>query len=56
VLDVESFKAYHWPMSILASIFLMAPRVVEVILGLVVLWFRPRAVDRSVIVARLLAP
>ena len=36
VLDVQSFKAYHWPMSIRAAIFLMAPRVVEVILALVV--------------------
>jgi hypothetical protein len=51
VLDVQSFKAYHWPMSIRAAIFLLAPRVVEVILALVVLWFRPSAVERWIIVA-----
>ena len=50
VLDVQSFKAYHWPMSIRAAIFLMAPRVVEVILALVVLWLRPRAVERWIVV------
>ena len=28
VLDQQSFKAYHLPMSIRAAIFLMAPRVI----------------------------
>ena len=51
VLDVQSFKAYHWPMSIRAAIFLMAPRVLELILALVVLRFRPLGVERWVIVA-----
>jgi hypothetical protein len=50
VLDVQSFKAYHWPMSIRAAIFLMAPRVVELILALIVLRFRPLAVERWVVV------
>ena len=36
VLDVQSFKAYYWPMSICAAIFLLALCVVEVMLGLVV--------------------
>jgi len=50
VLDVQSFKAYHWPMSIRAAIFLLAPRVVEVILAVIVLWLRPRAVERWIVV------
>jgi len=54
VLDEQSFKAYHLPMSIRAAIFLMAPRVVEFILALVVLRFRPRAVQRWIIVAGIL--
>jgi len=53
VLDVQSFKAYHWPMSIRAAIVLLAPRVVEVILAPVVLWRRPRAVERWIVVAGL---
>lgn len=51
VLEEQSFKAYHWPMSVRAAIFLMAPRVVEVILALVVLRLRPRAVERWTILA-----
>jgi len=49
VLDVQSFKAYHWPMSIRAGIFLLAPRVVELILALIVLRLRPLAVERWII-------
>jgi hypothetical protein len=49
VLEAESFKAYHWPMSIRAAIFLMAPRVVELMLALAVFRFQPSAVERWVI-------
>ena len=51
VLDAQSFKAYHWPMSIRAAIFLMAPRVAELVLALFVLKWRPQAVQRWVVVA-----
>ena len=50
VLEAESFKAYHWPMTIRAGIFLLAPRVVELILALFVLGFRPRGVERWAVV------
>jgi hypothetical protein len=50
VLEAESFKAYHWPMSIRAGIFLLTPRFVEVVLALVVLRFRPQAVQRWIVV------
>jgi hypothetical protein len=33
VLEAESFKAYHWPMSLRAAVFLMAPRLIELILA-----------------------
>ena len=51
VLEAESFKAYHWPMTIRAGIFLLAPRFAEVLLALVLLWFRPQAVQRWIVVA-----
>jgi hypothetical protein len=41
-------------MSIRAAIFLMAPRVVELILALIVLRFRPPTVERWVVVAGIL--
>lgn len=44
-----SFPAYHWAITIRAGVFLLAPRVVEVMIGLIVLRFRPKAVDRWVI-------
>jgi hypothetical protein len=47
VLEAESFKAYHYPMSIRAAIFGAAPRFVELVLALVVLRFPPHAVPRS---------
>ena len=46
VLEAESFKAYHWPMSIRAGIFGAAPRLLELVLALVVLRFPPHAVPR----------
>ena len=39
VLEAESFKAYHYPMSIRAGIFGAAPRLLELVLALVVLRF-----------------
>src|SRR5688572_12433116 len=42
VLEAESFKAYHWPMSIRAGIFGAAPRLLELVLALVVLRFPPK--------------
>jgi hypothetical protein len=50
VLEAESFKAYHWPMSLRAAVFLMAPRLIELILALVVLKFRPEAVERWILI------
>ena len=50
VFDAASFKAYHLPMSIRAAVFLMAPRVIELALALIVLRFRPIAVERWVLI------
>ena len=47
----KPLKAYHLPMSIRAAIFLIAPRVIELILALVALRYRPRAVKRWIVVA-----
>ena len=49
LIDAGSFPAYHWASTIRAALFL-APRVVEIVIGLIVLWFRPKAVERWVIV------
>jgi hypothetical protein len=46
VLEAESFKAYHYPMSIRAGILGAAPRLVELVLAVVVLRFPPDAVPR----------
>ena len=46
VLEAESFKAYHYPMSIRAGIFGATPRLLELVLALVVLKFPPRPVPR----------
>lgn len=42
VLEAESFKAYHYPMSIRAGILGAAPRFLELVLALVVLRCPPR--------------
>jgi hypothetical protein len=47
VLEAESFKAYHYPMSIRAAILGAAPRLVELGLALVVLRFPPQGVPRA---------
>jgi hypothetical protein len=49
LIEAESFKPYHWAITIRSGVFALAPRVLEIILGLVVLRFRPRAVKRWVI-------
>jgi len=46
VLEAESFKAYHYPMSIRAGILGGAPRLFELVLALVLLRFPSRAVPR----------
>jgi hypothetical protein len=50
VLEAESFKAYHLPMSIRAGILGAAPRLVELVLALVLIRFAPNAVARWILV------
>ena len=49
LIEAESFKPYHWAITIRAGVFLLAPRVLEIVLGLIVLRFRPAAINRWVI-------
>jgi hypothetical protein len=49
VLEAESFKAYHGPMSIRAGILGAAPRLVELVLALLVIKFPPQAVPRRTV-------
>ena len=49
LIEAESFKPYHWAITIRSVVFLLTPRLVEVILGLIVLRFRPIAINRWVI-------
>ena len=49
LIDPRSFPAYHWGITIRAGIFLAAPRLVEIVIGVIVLRFRPTAVDRRVV-------
>jgi hypothetical protein len=49
LIEAESFKPYHWAITIRSGVFALTPRFVEIILGLIVLRFRPRAVNRWVI-------
>lgn len=49
LIESESFKPYHWAITIRAGVFLLAPRVLEIVLGLIVLRFRPDAISRWVI-------
>ena len=50
LIGSASFPAYHWAITIRAVVFLLAPRVVEIVIGLIVLRFRPKAVERWVVV------
>ena len=49
LIDAQSFPAYHWGITIRAGIFALAPRLVEIVIGLIVLRFRPNAIDRRVL-------
>ena len=49
LIEAESFKPYHWAITIRAGVFLLVPRVLEIVLGLAVLRFRPGAIKRWVI-------
>jgi hypothetical protein len=50
LIDSGSFSAYHRAITIRAVVFLLVPRVVEIVIGLIVLRFRPRAVEGWVVV------
>jgi hypothetical protein len=50
VLEAESFKAYHYPMTLRARIFGAAPRLLELVLALIILKFPPQAVRRWTLV------
>jgi hypothetical protein len=50
LIDAGSFPAYHRAITIRAVVFLLVPRVVEIMIGLIVLRFRPKAVERWVVV------
>ena len=49
MIEAESFKPYHWAITIRSVVFLLAPRLLEIVLGLIVLRFRPSAINRWVI-------
>jgi hypothetical protein len=49
LIEAESFKPYHWAITVRSVVFLLAPRFLEIILSLIVLSFRPRVVSRWVI-------
>jgi len=49
LIDSRSFPAYHWGITIRAGIFLALPRLVEIVIGLIALRFRPSAIDKWVI-------
>jgi hypothetical protein len=49
LIDSRSFPAYHWAITIRAGVFLLIPRIVEIVIGLTVLRFRPEAIGRSVL-------
>jgi hypothetical protein len=50
LIDARSFPAYHWGITIRAGIFLALPRLVEIVIGLIALRFRPSGIGRWVIV------
>ena len=49
LIDARSFPAYHWGITMRAGLFLAAPRLVEIVIGLIVLRFRPNAIGRWVV-------
>ena len=50
LIDAGSFPAYHEAITIRAVVFLLVPRVVEIGIGVIVLLFRPKAVERWIVV------
>jgi hypothetical protein len=46
LIEAESFKPYHWAITLRAGAFLAAPRLLEIVLALIVLRFRPVAIER----------
>ena len=53
LIDARSFPAYHWGITIRAGIFLALPRVLEVAIGMALLRFRPKGIDRWVVLVGL---
>jgi hypothetical protein len=49
LIETESFKRYHWAITLRAGAFLLAPRLLELVLGLIVLRSRPAAIERWVV-------
>lgn len=49
LIDAPSFPAYHWGITMRAGLFLAAPRLLEIVIGLIVLRFRPNVIDRWVV-------
>lgn len=49
LIEAASFKPYHWAITIRSVVFLLAPRFLEIVLGLIVLRFRPSAISGWVI-------
>jgi hypothetical protein len=49
LIDAESFKPYHWAITMRAGSFLLLPRLVELLLGLIVIRHRPLAIPPWVV-------
>ena len=49
LIDSGSFPAYHWAITIRAGVFGLLPRILEIVIGLTVLRFRPQAIGRWVL-------
>ena len=48
-IEAASFKPYHWAITIRSIVFLLVPRFLEIVIGLIVLRFPPSAINRRVI-------
>ena len=49
LIEGESFKPYHLAITVRSIVFLLAPRFLEIVLSMIVLRFRPSAINRWVI-------
>ena len=49
-ISMDSFPKYHFVMKYRAGAFLLLPRIIELLLAGIVLWFPPAALKRSLIV------